>query len=372
LRLTEAIKKVSEDIAARKSETEIQKQIKRNAVYVTSPVSDKLIAEQFKTAERFVSNTPETFNILILRFFVYLGVFIYFFKKTKVRNFIYSGVFLFEFFFLIFSNNLIKSDLESLIYGVATIMGFAFSIVLTVSRVLNKKQRDLKSLSSVFMTLAVISLFLFPSFISPENLKMEKYVKFDGTKYYDVLEEELTGWTKGFLVSPFTDFRNNPQDVSGAINRISSNFSKAISFSDDYLRTGITDYLNLRLSEPLNSPLRQGVMEKVEKALLKPSISPSVYMFQTEKGLVILIFITLISCYLIIKRPGKNGYLFGMIFLIAAELYFIIPKTILLLVEKGYPIISVSISSPNIFLLVCFIVLLFLSLFLNFKKTVRR
>ncbi len=366
-RLIQAIERIKAETAKTISDQDLDRLIKRQAQTVGSPIYTSLLPDQTEFAKAFVEKAPKVVNLWFFRFLGYglvVGALV-FLKSWRFP--VLTLLIVFEAFVQHYTHGYLFSDSEAFIFGLLTFSLLSFSWILWLSRVLNRKKRGAIDWVHLWMYLAMGVLWLFPYWISPESLRMDRQETLYQTAVYEVLKEELFEWKRGLYEEPFNDYLTSREATVRYAGIIQKRLDKAMPFSGIQLRRDTESYLTGKWKSSRLKPLELAVMRSYSEAAGSDFISPSFYLFQSLEGSYALLLITLATAALIVFRPKRR---FLMIVYVGSWIPFFIQlfsNDIHLLVERGYPLLHLKENHPGMLVLVCAITFFLFSVYLSWK-----
>jgi len=367
-RLKTAVNDVKRDLRGEVDERRLERSIRKNALYVVSPFVEKLSDQQQTLAKDFISRTKKTFDWWLIRFFIYIALFLMLYKRKKILPWLLLLVVLFDSHYLIISEKLIYSDMQALIYGLLSIMIFGFAIILLLSRFVNKKTSNYFNFSNSILVIAVLLLYLIPIFQSPDVLEMDNVGEFYDSVSYDALKDELFGWEKAYLMLPFQDFVNGDTDVEETKERIQERIEVTLHYAGETLHSDIQEFLTSKVEEERFTQFTSVVKETLEGNPPEGE-APDVFMYNTVYGGVELLFITIIAAGIIIFKLGVVSLLMMYALQFYLLLSFVFQGSYHFIVEKGYPLLRNEVAGVNMLLIGAFLVLIIITMIMDIRKS---
>ena len=365
VKLNDAIKKVKAELRNEPDERTLERTINRYSMAIFADAIDQINRQKDTVSELFINSVPKGTNWWILRFLVYIVLLMIALKLKKYLPFIASAIIVFDAFFLIISGNLAYSDIEALIYGIISIMFFAFAIILYLGSFFNK-ERNMKLIGLHTILIAIVlMLYLIPMFISPQVMKMDENPAFYQSASYEALKDDLIGWEKAYLNEPFVEFNNMNLTVQEADSMLVNRYNKVMSYAGEPLAQSVKALIKQKLSEEKYSEFKElsTLIQKSDQQVK----SPNVHMYNTTSGAVILMYITLICAVLIVMKPKPMTSVLFMVVILFFTAYFMFQNAYYFIVEKGFPLIHYRHVSPNYALLIGIMALSVISIYLFLK-----
>ncbi|MEA1885316.1 MAG: hypothetical protein U9N62_12490 [Thermotogota bacterium] len=364
-KLNDAINKIKGELRRDPDERTLERAINRYSIAIFSSVIDNINDQKDIISDLFIENAPRETNWWILRFLVYTGLFLIALKIKKILPFMLSAIIIFDAFFLILSGNLARSDIEALIYGMISIMFFAFALILYSSSFFNKAKNMRLIGTHAILIIIVLMLYLIPMFISPEVMKMDEYKAFYESPAYEALKDDVIGWEFSYLNEPFVEYNNTNLTAQKADEELVKRYKKVIGYAGKLFKESVNEFMEGKLAD-------ERYKELTEIAGLVPNYdpetkSPNIQMYNTTSGAVILMFITLICSIIIVLKPKVFESILYMSVVLFFSVFFLFQNAHYFIVEKGFPLIHYEQVSPSYLLLIGVIILSVLSIYLFFK-----
>ncbi len=364
-KLDDAINRVKGELRKDPDERTLERSINRYSIAVFSEVIDKVNAQKDAISDLFIKNAPRNTNWWILRFLVYIGLFVIALKIKRILPFMLSGIILFDAFFLIISGNLARSDIEALIYGMISIMFFAFALILYLSSFFRKEKNFRLIGMHTVLIVIVLLLYLIPMFISPEVMKMDENTAFYESPSYEALKDDVIGWEFSYLNEPFVEYNNTNLTAQQADEELVQRYKKVIGYAGDPFKAAVNEFMEGKLAEERHVELNE-IANLVSN--YNPEVkSPNIQMYNTTSGAVILMFITLICSIIIVLKPKVFESILFLTVVLFFSVFFLFQNAYYFIVEKGFPLIHYEQVSPNYLLLIGIMILTVFSIYLFFK-----
>ncbi|MFP4461856.1 MAG: hypothetical protein ACLFQE_06635, partial [Thermotogota bacterium] len=364
-KLNDAINRVKGELRKDPDARTLQRSINRYSIAIFSNVIDQIKDQKDKISNLFIKNAPRNDNWWILRFLVYITLLFIAFKFKKILPFMVSAIILFDAFFLIISGNLARSDIEALIYGMISIMFFAFAIILYFTSFFNKERNWRLIGMHTLLIVLVLLLYLIPIFISPEVMKMDENPPFYESPAYEALKDDVMGWELSYLNEPFVEYNNANLTTQQTDKELVKRYSKVIDYAGDPFKESVNEFMEGKLNEERYKELTE-IAELISNYNPETK-SPSIRMYNTTSGGVILMFITLLCSIIIVLKPKPFESILYMMIVLFFNIYFLFQNSYYFIVEKGFPLIHYENVSPSYLLLLGVIILSVLSIYLFFK-----
>jgi hypothetical protein len=364
-KLNEAINKVKGELRKDPDERTLERAINRYSIAIFSSVIDNINKQKDAISDLFIENAPRNTNWWIFRFLVYIGLFIIALKIKKIMPFMLSGIIIFDAFFLIISRNLARSDIEALIYGMISIMFFAFALILYFSSFFSKvKNKRLIGIHTILIII-VLMMYLTPMFISPEVMKMDENKAFYESPAYEALKDDVIGWELSYLNEPFVEYNNTNLTAQQADEELVQRYKKVIDYAGDPFKQSVNEFMEGKLAEERYKELTEiaGLVSNYDPEVK----SPNIQMYNTTSGAVILMYVTLICSMIMVLKPKVFESILYMTVVLFFTVFFLFQNAYYFIVEKGFPLIHYEQVSPNYLLLIVVMILSVLSIYLFFK-----
>jgi hypothetical protein len=364
-KLNEAINKVKGELRKDPDERTLERAINRYSIAIFSSVIDNINKQKDAISDLFIKNAPRNTNWWIFRFLVYIGLFIIALKIKKIMPFMLSGIIIFDAFFLIISRNLARSDIEALIYGMISIMFFAFALILYFSSFFSKvKNKRLIGIHTILIII-VLMMYLTPMFISPEVMKMDENKAFYESPAYEALKDDVIGWELSYLNEPFVEYNNTNLTAQQADEELVQRYKKVIDYAGDPFKQSVNEFMEGKLAEERYKELTEiaGLVSNYDPEVK----SPNIQMYNTTSGAVILMYVTLICSMIMVLKPKVFESILYMTVVLFFNVFFLFQNAYYFIVEKGFPLIHYEQVSPNYLLLIVVMILSVLSIYLFFK-----
>ena len=364
-KLDEAINKVKGELRKDPDERTLERAINRYSIVVFSNVIDNINTQKDAISDLFIKNAPRNTNWWIFRFLIYIGLFIIALKIKKILPLVLSSIIVFDAFFLIISGNLARSDIEALIYGMISIMFFAFALILYFSSFFSKEKNMRLIGIHTILIIIVLMLYLIPMFISPEVMKMDENKAFYESPAYEALKDDVIGWEFSYLNEPFVEFNNTNLTAQQADKELAKRYKKVIGYSGEPFTESVNEFIEGKLVEERYNELTEisGLVSNYDPE----TKSPNIHMYNTTSGAVILMYITLICSIIIVLKPKVFESILYMSVVLFFTVFFLFQNAYYFIVEKGFPLIHYEHVSPNYLLLIGTMILSVLSIYLFFK-----
>jgi len=364
-KLDDAIKKVQAELRKEPDERTLERTINRYSMAIFADAIDQINRQKDAISELFITNVPNRNNWWILRFLMYIVLLLVALKVKKILPFIISAIIIFDAFFLIISGNLAHSDIEALIYGIISIMFFAFAIILYLSSFFNK-EKNLKLMGlHMILIVIVLMLYLIPMFISPQVMKMDENPAFYQSASYEALKDDLLGWEMAYLNEPFVEFNNLNLTAQEADGLFVKRYEKVMNYAGDLLAQSVDEFVKQKQSDATYSSFKElSTLKQNEDRKVK---SPNIMMYNTTSGAVILMYVTLICAMLVVIKPKPMASVLYMVVMVFFTMYFMFQNAYYFIVEKGFPLIHYQNVTPNFALLIGVLALSVISIYLFLK-----
>ncbi|HPR95964.1 MAG TPA: hypothetical protein PK466_06515 [Thermotogota bacterium] len=367
-RLDTAIKNVKNDLKKNDDEKSVERSIKKNSLYVFAEVIEEINKEKEIISDGFIKNSPSSFNIWLLRFVVYLLILMLFIRNKKLLPYIFASIVIFDALYLFLTGNLILSDVEALIYGTIAVMTFCFAIIMYLSKIFRKRYDKNTFLVSTLLIAVIGLLYFVPVFSSPETLLMDNIEGFYSSTSYEALKDDLFIWEHSYLNDVFVEYDNSNISLEKADDLLTERYNHVVKYSGTLLKSEIDQYLNSKIAlEKYSSfdDLKAAIASEVNPA------APSIMLYNTLTGSVIIMYLTFLAAIIIISG---NSFVLGTVNLVVMAfltLWFIFrgifSGTFTFIIEKGFPLISNQRVAPNYLLLFSCLILLLICLLLIVK-----
>jgi len=366
-KLDEAIKKVEGELRRDPDERTLERSINRYAISVFSDVIDKITDQKDAISKVFIENAPGNANWWILRFLFYIALLIVAFKFKKTLPFAITAIIVFDAFFLILSGNLARSDIEALIYGMISIMFFAFAIILYFSSFFAKEKNMLLIGIHTLLIIMVLMLYLIPMFISPDVMKMDENPDFYASPSYKALKDDVIGWEMAYLNAPFVEFNNTNMTAEEAEKELVYRYKKVTDYSGEPFEESVDEFMAGKLAQERYADFDQ--LAQVVSDYEPEKKSPNINFYNTTSGAVVLMYLTLIVSILVVLKPKKFESLLYMYINLFFTVFFMFQNDYYFIVEKGFPLIHYENVTPNYMLLIGVMAISVLTIYLFHKKT---
>lgn len=369
-RLTTAIKNVQNDIRRNDDERSVERSIKKNSIFVFSEVIDEINREKEMISNAFIDNSTRTYNIWLLRFLLYAALILLFMKQKKRLPFIFAGIVIADALYLFITGSLILSDVESLIYGTLSIMTFCFALIIFISKILKKSHSKNTFIISSLLIIFVAILYFVPAFTSPDTLKIDNIEGFYGSPSYEALKDDIFIWNQSYFGEIFTEFDNSNVSVEEADNMLTKRYHHAVKFSGSFMKEEIDNFIVEKTAVEKYSKF-----EKLKSALnaTVEFSAPSIMLYNTLTGSVIIMFITLIVSFMLLSDGSGLSYKLNLTLITFLYVWFILRgvfmKQFTFVVEKGFPLIYNQQATPDLLFVLSGLTILIICFFVDRKKT---
>ena len=365
-KLDEAIKKVEGELRRDPDERALERAINRYSISVFADVIDKINTQKDAISDLFIKNAPGNANWWILRFLFYIPLLIIALKIKKILPYAVTAIIVFDAFFLIFSGNLARSDIEALIYGMISIMFFAFAVILYFSSFFSKEKNFLSLGIHTILIVMVLMFYLIPMFISPDVMKMDENPDFYESPSYKALLDDVIGWEMAYLNEPFVEFSNTNMTLEEAEKELIYRYKKVTDYSGEPFEESVDEFMEGKLSEESYSNFTE--LSEVVSTYEPEKKSPNINVYNTTSGAVILMYITLIVSILVVLKPRKFESILYMYISLFFTVFFMFQSDYYFIVEKGFPLIHYKNVTPNYLLLIGIMVMSVITIYLFHKK----
>jgi len=364
-KLDDAINRVKGELRKDPDERTLERSINRYSIAIFSDVIDKINDQKDTISDLFIENAPSKTNWWIFRFLIYIALLVLALKLKKILPFMLSGIIIFDAFFLIISGNLARSDIEALVYGMISIMFFAFALILYLSSFFSK-ERNMRLIGiHTILIIIVLLLYLIPMFISPVVMKMDENPAFYESPAYEALKDDIVGWEFSYLNEPFVEYNNTNLTAQQTDEELVQRYQKVIGYAGVPFKETVNNFMEGKLTEERYTDLTE--IKKLISNYDPETKSPNVLMYNTTSGAVILMYITLICSIIIVLKPKVLESILYMTIVLFFTVFFVFQNAYYFIVEKGFPLIHYEQVTPNYLLLIGIMILSVLSIYLFFK-----
>ena len=183
---SESIERAFENI--RKDPSRTSAHINREASFVSRDILKPITKFQDQIASQVERQRPTGRFPWWIRYVIYAALAAIFFRKKKLLWILISVIGCFEIFYIFLIYDF-TSPIDSMIYGIAIIFGFIFSVFISLRRYI--KARNLLNLTVLLAGIAIVILCFVPYVFEASELSMSNFEEFPKSLYYTLLKKDV-------------------------------------------------------------------------------------------------------------------------------------------------------------------------------------
>jgi hypothetical protein len=245
-------------------------------------------------------------------------------------------------------------------------MFFAFAIIMYSTSLLKKERDGTKILINTIMILLVLLLYMVPVFTSHDTLMMDNIDGFYVSPSYEALKDDLFIWEKSYFRETLIEYDNLNMTAEKADELLEKKYLKTVRFAGKNLKEDLDIFIKETLSNEKYASFNR-LKSAVNTENVK-TIAPSIKIYNTWTGSVVIMYLTLLSAIIIISKGSFILYILNFSLMIFHLCWFTFKTSYTFTVEKGFPLIYNQKASPNYLLLIVAFLVLFITLYVVIKN----
>jgi len=244
---SESIERLSENI--RKDPSRTSAHINREASFVSRDISKPITKFQDQIASEIEKQQTASKFPWWIRYVIYAALMAVFFRKKKLLWVLISVSGCFEIFYIFLVYDF-TSPVDSMIYGIAIIFGFIFSIFVSLRRYI--KAKNSLNLITFLAGIAIVIMCFVPYVFEASELSMSNFEEFPKSLYYahlkrDIFESDLSRistFTRELSSIMYQSLDHTQRTITALVDSVSEIVEEGVV--DELEITGDDIYLNFR------------------------------------------------------------------------------------------------------------------------------